>query len=257
MRCPKCHCEDTSPSGMCLWCGYQVYPLSTESKSAPKESAPPPDNAATEESPAPAEAAPEMPRQDADVLKTPPSSNPEILSSDDSEIQAPKFYQNQTAASGSADVSQSRESFDGNGRWMFILSRTLAGMMDMVIMILITVLLLVLANFFSGFNLLDFAGILHFFSLLLLVYFLYSFFFLGISGRTIGMMAVNLRVVTQRGGNPGAFRILGRCFGYLVSTLFMGIGLIWAFFDSDGLCVHDRLTNTRVVRTHHSHRTTH
>jgi uncharacterized RDD family membrane protein YckC len=101
----------------------------------------------------------------------------------------------------------------------------------------------------SDTSVLDIPNILYFFALLPLIYFLYSFFFLGISGRTIGMMAAGLRVVTRKGANPGVFRILVRCFGYLVSILFGGVGLIWALLDSEGLCLHDRLTNTRVVRT--------
>ncbi len=131
---------------------------------------------------------------------------------------------------------------------MILMVRTLSGVVDVIIMALITGILIIAADVFSGIKVLDFRSILHYSALLLLVYFLYSLFFLLTINQTIGMMITNLRV-TEGGDNkrPHAPRILARCFGFLLSILLLGIGLLWALFDEEHLCLHDKLTNTRVV----------
>jgi uncharacterized RDD family membrane protein YckC len=249
MRCPKCHCEETSPTGMCLWCGYQVYSPSAESKSAAKENLYSPDQTASGDFSASAETDPGKPEQTQDPSDAPDSSNSEILSSDFSQTQTPNYSMDETASAESADLYQSQEFSEHDNRWKILLFRAFADFMDLAIIALITGSLIIASGLLWGPGVLDFPSILNFFALLLLIYFLYSFFFLVISGCTIGMMAAGLHVVNKRGANPGVFQILVRCFGYLISILFAGIGLIWAFLDSEGQCLHDRLTNTRVVRT--------
>jgi uncharacterized RDD family membrane protein YckC len=145
--------------------------------------------------------------------------------------------------------SQSPAAHDhGEGR-MILVSRTLSGLMDLIIMALSTGALIIAADFFSGIRVLDLVSVIHYLELSLLVYFTYSLFFLEIVGQTIGMMIMNLQVVAGTGEMRLRMRrLLLRCFCYLVSVLFLGIGLLWALFDPECQCLHDRLTNTHVVR---------
>ena len=78
------------------------------------------------------------------------------------------------------------------------------------------------------------------------------FAFFGISwtrgGQTLGARAWRLRV-TAMGGNDLNWR--RAALRYLSAWLLLlppGLGFIWARWDPDGLCWHDRLSGTRVVR---------
>ena len=67
-------------------------------------------------------------------------------------------------------------------------------------------------------------------------------------GQTLGMRAWRLRLV-GRGGQPiGWPQALGRFLAALLSALAAGLGFWWAAFDRDGLCWHDRLSGTKLVR---------
>jgi uncharacterized RDD family membrane protein YckC len=142
---------------------------------------------------------------------------------------------------------------DGNDDWMILLFRTLSGLVDLFVIALSTGMLIIAANIISGIKVLDFLSILHYSVLLLLVYFLYSLFFLLTIGQTIGMMVTKLRVVAGADKKrPQALRILARCFTYLLSTLCLGVGLLWAFIDQEHQCLHDKLTDTRVIPVYNS-----
>lgn len=142
---------------------------------------------------------------------------------------------------------------DHEGGWMIILSRTLSGLVDLIIIALSSSALIVAVRLLSGMNVLDLVSIINCSVLFLLMYFMYSLFFLGLSNQTIGMMIMNLLLVAGTGHRPPHVpRILARCCCYLVSLLCLGIGLLWALFDREHQCLHDRLTHTRVVRLHNS-----
>ncbi len=130
-----------------------------------------------------------------------------------------------------------------------LMFRTLSGLVDLLIMFMGTAALIIAADFFSGVRVLESVNRVHYCILFLLVYFLYSILFLGISNRTIGMMMLNLRVIGRDQRSPHFGLMLARSCGYIFSVLCLGIGLLWALFDWDHQCLHDRLTNTRVVRT--------
>ncbi len=67
------------------------------------------------------------------------------------------------------------------------------------------------------------------------------------SGRTPGMMAVGLRLVTRDGGTPTLGQALGRL---LVSLLPMpGLSLVWAWRPLGGRPLQDRISHTYVVAT--------
>lgn len=67
-------------------------------------------------------------------------------------------------------------------------------------------------------------------------------------GATPGKMAVSARIVdATTGGPPSTARLVGRYFGYIVSTLPLFLGFIWIAIDRRKQGFHDKLANTVVV----------
>lgn len=131
---------------------------------------------------------------------------------------------------------------------LILMSRTLSGLVDLIIVVLCTGAFIFAADYFSGIVSLDELSLILFFVVFLLNYFLYSVFFLFASNQTIGMMITDLRVVGTDDRRPSIGQILRRCCGYLVSFLGLGIGLIAGLFDRGSRCFHDRISGTHVVR---------
>ncbi len=77
----------------------------------------------------------------------------------------------------------------------------------------------------------------------------YATWFVGTYGATPGKMALHLRIVTPEGTDIGYMRALGRHFAEWVSTLILMLGYVMAAFDSEKRTLHDRMCNTRVIRT--------
>ncbi len=71
-------------------------------------------------------------------------------------------------------------------------------------------------------------------------------FFLVTLGRTPGMMCTELHLVDESGQGAGFRGILIRTLLW-VPVLVTLVGLAWALFDSQGRCLHDRISRTRVV----------
>jgi uncharacterized RDD family membrane protein YckC len=66
---------------------------------------------------------------------------------------------------------------------------------------------------------------------------------------TPGKMAIGARIVdATSGGKPTTGQLIGRYFGYFVSTLPLLIGLIWVGIDRRKQGFHDMLAGTVVVR---------
>jgi uncharacterized RDD family membrane protein YckC len=154
-------------------------------------------------------------------------------------------------ASATADelFMQSAATPSYEGSWMIVLSRILSGLVDLSIIALSTCTLIAVVHLLWGMTVLDLVGIINCSVLFLLIYFVYSLFFLGIANQTIGMMITNLHLIAGTNDSPPHVpRLLARCCSYLVSLLCLGIGLLWALLDREHQCLHDRLTNTRVVR---------
>ena len=61
-------------------------------------------------------------------------------------------------------------------------------------------------------------------------------------GRTLGKLLTGTRVVDDQGGEPSFKQILGRTFARLIPFE------AFTFLRSDGVGLHDRLSDTRVVR---------
>jgi uncharacterized RDD family membrane protein YckC len=137
---------------------------------------------------------------------------------------------------------------DREGKLIF-LSRTLSGLIDLICIIFFVGVFVIAADRFGGIIVLDKVSLAGFAALFLLTYFVYSVFFLIASGQSIGMMITDLRVIGISLGRPSLQRYIMRCFLHLISLLVFGIGLLWGLFDRNNLCLHDRLSGTRVVRT--------
>jgi uncharacterized RDD family membrane protein YckC len=62
-------------------------------------------------------------------------------------------------------------------------------------------------------------------------------------------MALNLKVVRPDGSPLSLGRAFARYFAKVLSGLILGIGFIMAGFDSQKRALHDRLCDTRVIKT--------
>jgi uncharacterized RDD family membrane protein YckC len=76
---------------------------------------------------------------------------------------------------------------------------------------------------------------------------LYELYFGGISGQTIGMRAMGIRLISYRGKAPGPARGLVRLVALAVSLLPGGLGWLWALFDREHRALHDHLAGTYVI----------
>ena len=72
----------------------------------------------------------------------------------------------------------------------------------------------------------------------------YQYLFVVHAGTTLGMLAARIRIRTFRGKSPTLRQRRHRVLGFYLSALSLGMGLMWAFVDVDGLCWHDRLSRT-------------
>ena len=82
---------------------------------------------------------------------------------------------------------------------------------------------------------------------LLLVNLLYFTIFHAATGQTLGKLLCELKVVKLDGGELGYGQSFLRFSGYLLSSLPLGLGFIWAAIDPKKLTWHDRLAETCVI----------
>ena len=76
----------------------------------------------------------------------------------------------------------------------------------------------------------------------------YQYLFVVYSGRTLGMMATHSRFRTFKGKPLAMSQRKLRVSSLYLSSFSLGMGLMWAFVDEDGLCWHDRLSRTFLTR---------
>jgi uncharacterized RDD family membrane protein YckC len=75
----------------------------------------------------------------------------------------------------------------------------------------------------------------------------------GDRGSTVGKRLMGLWVLSEHGESIGRARaILRATLGYAVSGSCLGLGFLWALWDFEGRCWHDKLFGTRVVKWHKS-----
>jgi len=80
-----------------------------------------------------------------------------------------------------------------------------------------------------------------------LFYAQYFALFTIFGGCTPGMMICRLRVMSFDGGTPTSRQMVWRSFGYLVSAGTCFLGFLWALWDEDQLCWHDRMSRTHLT----------
>ena len=81
----------------------------------------------------------------------------------------------------------------------------------------------------------------------------YFTYFHGSLGQTPGKMLLGLRVIQVTGKNMTYTAALIRWAGYIVSTICLYLGFIWAAFDSRKQAWHDKLAGTLVILSNKKH----
>lgn len=83
----------------------------------------------------------------------------------------------------------------------------------------------------------------------LAIFLLYFTFWTGYSGQTLGKWAFNLRVTDSLGLYPVSYaRALIRSIFYLLEIPLLGLGLLWALWNTERKSWHDIISGTRVYR---------
>ncbi|MEO5960425.1 MAG: RDD family protein [Opitutaceae bacterium] len=77
----------------------------------------------------------------------------------------------------------------------------------------------------------------------------YEIFFIRKFDATPGKMAMGLKILRPDGSKLSIGRIVGRYFGAFVSGMILAIGYIMAAFDDEKRSLHDRIADTRVIKT--------
>jgi uncharacterized RDD family membrane protein YckC len=77
----------------------------------------------------------------------------------------------------------------------------------------------------------------------------YESWFVGKFAATPGKMACKLKVVLPDGDRVSYARAIGRHFAKYISGLILGIGYIMAGFDEQKRALHDRICDTRVIKS--------
>lgn len=132
------------------------------------------------------------------------------------------------------------------------ITRAIAFLIDLVILLGITTLTLASGLFFANINL-DISSnnfmnlVIPIYLILLLVSSTYFVFLHGFVGRTIGKMIMGIRIIRDDGESIGLREAFIRWVGYFISMLCVFLGFIWAIFDLRHQTWHDKLAGTYVV----------
>jgi uncharacterized RDD family membrane protein YckC len=81
-----------------------------------------------------------------------------------------------------------------------------------------------------------------------IINFIYNWYFwTRRDGQTPGKAAVNIRVIKTDGTPISDIDALVRVIGYTLSGLVLGVGYLWALWDSNSQTWHDKMARTYVV----------
>jgi uncharacterized RDD family membrane protein YckC len=81
-----------------------------------------------------------------------------------------------------------------------------------------------------------------------LLWALYEFLFIVYAGRTPGMVVTHLAFSTFQSGITSRRQRRRRVLGIALSCSSLMLGFVWALFDEDALCWHDRISRTCLIR---------
>jgi uncharacterized RDD family membrane protein YckC len=143
--------------------------------------------------------------------------------------------------------------FGYGGFWRRFIARMLDGLIQGVVIVpvaLIGVFMIASSNAMQAGNpgplILFQVGSQVFFMALGLVY---DIFFIRKYDATPGKMALGMQVLRADGSKLSVPRIIGRYFAHLLNGFTLMIGYIIAAFDSEKRALHDRICETRVIKT--------
>lgn len=83
-----------------------------------------------------------------------------------------------------------------------------------------------------------------------LLFFLASTYFIFLhyfAGRTIGKMALGIKLISTDGTDIGLWESFMRWVGYYISAVFLFAGFVWSIFDPESQAWHDKIAGTYVV----------
>ncbi len=129
-----------------------------------------------------------------------------------------------------------------------LVTRFLAGLVDFVIVLAVSALLVVVVSVTTGRSLFMPVMAWIFGLLFVLIHFSYSFYFLFLTGRTVGMHLVGLRVQGGDDRRLSPRAALVRTAAFMLSVCCLFLGLIWGIFDRQAQCWQDILSETNVTR---------
>jgi len=129
------------------------------------------------------------------------------------------------------------------------LTRLVAAVIDHVLLLAIDAGVIYFTLRISGLTISEWSALpaLPLLAFLLLLKLGYFCAFTAVGGQTIGKMALRIRVVSEDNGAIDGNLALKRAALSAVSTAFLGLGLLPAFFDPERRAFHDRVARTRVV----------
>jgi uncharacterized RDD family membrane protein YckC len=129
------------------------------------------------------------------------------------------------------------------------LTRMVAGAIDHVLLLAIDAGVVYFTLRISGLTMSEWGALpaLPLLAFLVLLKLGYFCAFTAVGGQTIGKMALRIRVVSEDNGAIDGNLALKRAAVGAVSTAFLGLGLLPAFFDPERRAFHDRVARTRVV----------
>ncbi len=127
-----------------------------------------------------------------------------------------------------------------------IISRVLAGLVDLLIPVVLGLVFVFSATWFTGLDFFSAAATRWWVIFSVILFVQGSIFFLWASGQTPGMYLTELRVIDARNREPGMLTTVVRVLLFLVSLVTV-VGLLLAVFDPQCRALHDRLTGTKVI----------
>ena len=127
--------------------------------------------------------------------------------------------------------------------------RLVCALLDLIICALL-IAPIALAMEFTGTSARDPRAIQVLAGCLVIVTFIYLTLTTALTGRTLAMRLLALRIIDKKTGLiPTGSQSIGRSFLYMGGLALAGIGILAALVNRDGYAVHDRLTRTAVIRT--------
>ncbi|MBI4455387.1 MAG: RDD family protein [Acidobacteria bacterium] len=140
----------------------------------------------------------------------------------------------------------------GSPEWIvgksILLTRTLSGLVDLLIVAGCSALFLGVSMSFGNIDVMSHSFRSAVWASLLFFQIFYSLYFLGTVRRTVGMMLTGLKVVNEQAEEVRFHQLVLRTLFFFISWALAMLGLLWGLWDRRSRCLHDFLSRTIVVR---------